>query len=42
MTDSSRFRVLITDYACDSLYIERQALGLVGDKLLVADTCHES
>lgn len=42
MTDSSRFRVLITDYAWDSLDIERRALGLVGAELLVADTGDEA
>ncbi len=42
MTDSPRFQVLITDYAWDSLDIERSVLAPAGAELVVAATGDEA
>jgi D-3-phosphoglycerate dehydrogenase len=42
MTDSSRFHVLVTDYAWDSLDIERAVLNPLGAQLVVAETGDEA
>ncbi|MFN8377853.1 MAG: C-terminal binding protein [Anaerolineae bacterium] len=42
MTPDTRFHVLITDYAWDSLDIERAVLGPIGADLIVAETGDEA